>query len=142
MENKQNHLQIGELSKETGVAVSALRYYQEVGLLEPCHISSRTKYRYYKISDISLAKFIKKSQKLGFSLDEIKEILNERDEARSPCPKVKKLAIKKINDLHSKIKELQQLEVELKQYITEAKTELETSPDSQEICGLIDKIKA
>ncbi len=138
--NQQNYVQIGELSKETGVAVSALRYYQEVGLLEPSYISE-TKYRYYQFSDIALAKFIKKSQKLGFSLDDIKQILNERHQGRSPCPKVRSLAKQKINKLHEQIEELRDLEKELKNYITEASAELESNSTDSHICGLIDKVK-
>lgn len=142
MENEQKYLQIGELAKVTGLAVSALRYYQELGLLEPNHVSERTNYRYYKQSDITLAKFIKKSQKLGFSLEEIKEILDERKQGRSPCPKVKALATKRIEDLHMQIEQLQKLEKELKLYITETKQELNSGPDAPEICQLIDEIDA
>ena len=136
--NQQNYLQIGELSKEAGIAVSALRYYQEVGLLEPSYISE-TKYRYYQPSDVALAKFIKKSQRLGFSLDEIKQILNERHEGRSPCPKVRTLAKQKIDKLHEQIDELKKLEKELKDYIIETSNALDSSSSDNRICCLIDK---
>ena len=118
-QNKQDYLQIGELSKQSGIAVSALRYYQ--------------------FSDIALAKFIKKSQRLGFSLDEIKQILNERYKGRSPCPKVRALAKHKIDKLHEQIDELKKLEKELKDYIVEAGAELESASTDKRICGLIDK---
>ncbi len=140
LKNQQNYLQIGELSKQAGVAVSALRYYQEVGLLEPSYISE-TKYRYYQPSDIVLAKFIKKSQRLGFSLDEIKQILDERHEGRSPCPKVRTLAKRRINKLHEQIDELKKLEKELKDYIVEVGNELDSSFSDNRICCLIDKAK-
>ena len=136
--NEEKYLQIGELSKQTGIAVSALRYYQEVGLLEPCYISE-TKYRYYQPSDVALAKFIKKSQKLGFTLEEIKQILDERNAGRSPCPIVRSLAKHKIEELHSQIMELQKLEKELNDYIIEASQELESKADDKRICGLIDE---
>ncbi len=139
LKNQQKYLQIGELSKEAGIAVSALRYYQEVGLLEPSYISE-TKYRYYQFRDIALARFIKKSQKLGFSLDEIKQILNERHQGRSPCPKVRTLAKQKIDKLHEQVDELKRLEQELKNYIVEASAELESGSSDKHICGLIDKV--
>ncbi len=138
LKDQPNYLQIGELAKQTGIAVSALRYYQEVGLLEPSYISE-SKYRYYKLSDIALAKFIKKSQKLGFSLDEIKQILNERHEGRSPCPKVRTLARQKINKLHEQIDELKKLEKELKDYIVETNSAFDSSSSDNRICCLIDK---
>ncbi|MDD9897880.1 MAG: MerR family DNA-binding protein [Candidatus Melainabacteria bacterium] len=138
-ENQPNYLQIGELSKQTGIAVSALRYYQKVGLLEPCHVSLQTKYRYYQVSDVALAKFIKKSQRLGFSLEEIKQILDERNAGRSPCPKVRVLAKSKIGELDQQIADLQKLEQELNDYILQAGKELESKSDDQRICALIDK---
>lgn len=138
LEDQAKYLQIGELSKQTGVAVSALRYYQEVGLLEPSFIAE-SKYRYYQASDIALAKFIKKSQKLGFSLEEIKQILNERHEGRSPCPKVRTFAKRRINKLHEQIDELKKLEKELKDYIIEVSNELDSGSSDNRICYLIDK---
>ncbi len=139
-QSKQDYLQIGELAQQAGVAVSALRYYQEVGLLEPSYISD-SKYRYYQPSDIALAKFIKKSQRLGFSLDEVKQILNERHEGRSPCPKVRVLAKQKIDKLHEQIDELKKLEKELKNYIIETNSALDSSSSDNRICCLIDKAK-
>lgn len=140
LKDQPNYLQIGELAKQAGIAVSALRYYQEVGLLEPSYISD-SKYRYYQFSDIALAKFIKKSQRLGFTLDEIRQILNERHEGKSPCPKVRTLAKQKINKLHEQIDELKKLEKELKDYIIETNSTLDSSSSDNRICCLIDKAK-
>tara|TARA_B100001989_G_C24301883_1_gene346222 strand:+ start:155 stop:586 length:432 start_codon:yes stop_codon:yes gene_type:complete len=136
-ENNQKLLQIGELSKQTGVAVSALRYYEEVNLLQPSYRND-SKYRFYLPSDVALVNFIKKSKGLGFTLEEIKSILNERDKGRSPCPVVRSLAKSKIKDLQKKVDELKKLEKELKNYIVEASSELESGSSDSRICGLID----
>ena len=87
---------------------------------------------------VALNKFIKKSQKLGFSLDEIKQILNERHEGRSPCPKVRSIAKQKINKLHEQVEELNNLEKELKNYILEIDTKFDSDFTDKNICGLID----
>lgn len=137
--NKQKYLRIGEISKKTGVAVSALRYYEEVGLLEPCY-KSESNYRYYLDSDVLLVKFIKKSQHLGFTLEEIGDIFQERENGKSPCPKVRKLAQGKIDSLRKKVSELKKLERELKKYITEADSEINCLPDAKDICHMIDGV--
>lgn len=137
-EKQQDYLQIGELSKQTGVAVSAIRYYEEVNLLEPSYRND-SKYRFYLPSDVALVNFIKKSKGLGFSLEEIKSILKERGEGRSPCPKVRVLAKNKINELQKKMSDLKKLEKDLKDYIVEASSELESGSADSKICGLIDK---
>jgi len=136
-ESDQKYLKIGELAKKTGVAVSAIRYYEEVDLLKPC-FRNNTKYRFYLPSDVVLLNFINKSKRLGFSLEEIKAILHERNEGRSPCPLVREFAKDKIHDLQEKVKELQQLEHELNDYILEASSDLESGADDKKICGLID----
>jgi len=138
--DQANYLQIGELSKQTGVAISAIRYYQEINLLEPSFCND-SKYRFYLPSDVSLVKFIQKSKRLGFSLEDIKSILKERLEGRSPCPKVRSLAKHKIAELQKKTAELQKLEQELNDYIIEASSELESGSNDSNICGLIDKAK-
>ena len=136
--NDGEYLQIGELSKKTGIAVSAIRYYEEVNLLEPSYRSD-SKYRFYLPSDVSLVNFIKKSKSLGFTLDEIKSILKERDQGRSPCPVVRSLAKAKIKELQKKVDDLKQLEKELNDYIIEASSDLESGSKDSKICGLIDK---
>lgn len=83
--------------------------------------------------------FIKKSKNLGFTLEEIKSILKERNEGRSPCPVVRSLAKSKIKDLQKKVDELKKLEKELNNYIVEASSELESDAGDSKICGLIDK---
>lgn len=137
-DSEKNYLKIGELSKATGVAVSAIRYYEEVNLLKPS-FRNNSKYRFYEPGDVTLLNFINKSKRLGFSLEEIKAILHERDEGRSPCPLVRSFAKDKIETLQEKVKELQQLEHELNDYIVEASASLESDPADKKICGLIDE---
>jgi len=100
-----DYLKIGELSKETDIPISALRYYEQIGLLLPAY-KAESNYRYYKQSDIPLALFIKKAQYLGFSLEEIKEIIQERKSGKSACAKVRSFAQTKITELQEKMKEL------------------------------------
>lgn len=138
--SKDGYLRIGELSKETDISVSALRYYEQIGLFTPAY-KAESKYRYYKESDISLAIFIKKAQYLGFSLDEVREILNERKSGKSACPKVRLFAKSKITELQEKVNELKKLENSLKGYITECQSELADEPSDSSVCKLIENVK-
>ena len=141
MENNFNGLlKIGEISKITGVSVSTLRYYEEIGLLKPACKSS-TKYRYYRKDDIQLIIFIKKAQNIGFTLDEIKLIFSERSSGKSPCPKVRDLAQRKIMELRAKIKDLKLIERDLKRYILNCCNEEDSKPHESNVCKMIDKVK-
>lgn len=69
-------LKIGEFSKRNQVSVKTLRYYEEIGLLIPFEIDDWTGYRYYDVSQMKTMNDIFFLKKLGFRLEEIKEMLN------------------------------------------------------------------
>jgi DNA-binding transcriptional MerR regulator/effector-binding domain-containing protein len=68
---------IGDFSKITRLPVSALRYYADIGLLEPQHIEAETGYRYYSLEQVPRLNRILALRDLGLSLHQIKEIMQE-----------------------------------------------------------------
>ena len=138
--NLKGLIKIGEIAKIIGTTVSTLRYYEEIGLVQPADKSS-AKYRYYKKDDVQLVVFIKKAQNIGFTLDEIKLILRERNSGKSPCPKVRDLAQRKIIELREKIKNLKLIERDLKRYVLNCCHEEDSKPHESNVCKMIDKIK-
>lgn len=68
-------LSIGEFSKICKVSTKTLRYYEEIGLLNPDEINPETGYRYYSISQLKIMLLINRLKAYHFSLDEIKTIL-------------------------------------------------------------------
>lgn len=77
-----NFITIGELSKRTGVAVSALRFYEEKGILHPLRTGGNQ--RRFLRSDIRRVSFVLIAQKLGLALDEIVAHLANLPEGRNP----------------------------------------------------------
>ena len=77
-----NFITIGELAKRTGVAVSALRFYEEKGLLHPLRTSGNQ--RRFLRSDIRRVSFVLIAQKLGLGLEEIVAHLAQLPEGRNP----------------------------------------------------------
>ena len=77
-----NFITIGELSKRTGVAVSALRFYEEKGLLHPLRTGGNQ--RRFLRSDIRRVSFVLIAQKLGLALEEIVAHLANLPEGRNP----------------------------------------------------------
>ena len=88
---------IGRAAKEAGVSVQAVPYYERLGLLPTAH-RTPTGYRIYGPEAVDRLRFIKQAQALGFSLDEIREILRLRYEGRSPCECVRNLLQEKIEN--------------------------------------------
>ena len=100
-------MQIGELSKNTGFQVETLRYYEKEGLLKPV---SRTAsgYRQYDNESLKQLRFIKQAKSVGFSLNEILELLTLRVERdQHSCGDVKTIAEMKIKKIDGKINELE-----------------------------------
>ena len=69
-------LSIGEFSNICKVSTKTLRYYAEIGLLEPSEVNPENGYRYYSIEQLKTMLFINRLKSYSFSLDEIKKILH------------------------------------------------------------------
>lgn len=74
---KKTKLKIGVFSQMMQVTVKTLRYYEQKGLLLPCEVNEWTGYRYYNIEQMQRLNTIRQLQRLGFTLDEIKELYEE-----------------------------------------------------------------
>ena len=113
--SKLAYLKIGELARITGLTVGNLRYYSDIGLLQPVHRGDNG-YRYYAQNASEQVEFIKKAQTLGFSLEEIKQILDVRDGGEVPCDLVQSLLQNKIEQLAIQIKQMTMFKGELEAY--------------------------
>lgn len=102
-------MRIGELSKSAGFQVETLRYYEKQGLLEPVS-RSESGYRQYDDKSLTQLHFIKQAKSVGFSLNEISELLALRvDKDQHSCGEVKSIAEQKLEQIDFKIKELNRM---------------------------------
>ena len=103
MSNPSEQLTIGIFAKRAGVNVETIRFYQRKGLL----LEPKKPYggiRRYSHADIARLRFIKSAQQLGFSLDEIAELLRLEDGAH--CGEARELAERKLEDVRNKLANL------------------------------------
>src|SRR5581483_6444195 len=98
-------LKVGAVAKAAGVGVQTLHYYERIGLL-PKPARSEANYRVYSADAVRRVTFIKKAQALGFSLTEIKEILELKSHGRAPCCKVTELGEKHLRDIDARLAQL------------------------------------
>ncbi len=101
----QKSLSIGRLAATCGVNVETIRYYQRIGIISEPEKPAQG-FRQYPASDIDRILFIKRAQALGFSLQEINELLALNE---SCCEDVRERAIEKRDHIEAQIKDLQQL---------------------------------
>lgn len=100
---------IGQLAKRCDVSSDTLRFYEKNGLLVPSG-RSESGYRLYSEDDLSRIRFILRAKAVGLSLDEIRELLDIRLEAcQHSCAEVKAITQAKLDEVDSKIAELQRI---------------------------------
>ncbi len=98
-------IRTGEVAARAGVNIQTLRYYERRGLLkEPPRRSSG--FRRYPEEAVRIVRFIKHAQQLGFTLREIDELLQLREDRDRTCAQVRRAAEAKIADIDSKLKRL------------------------------------
>lgn len=133
-EEGRRMLKIGEVSKRSGIGIEALRFYEKSGLLDK---PSRTYggYRVYDADVLERLAFIKQAQALGFSLEEIRRIIEDARKGQSPCDEVREIVRRRMEELDERLRELQRYRKELKQTLEEW-DKVGRAPGH--ICGLIE----
>ena len=105
-------VRIGELARRSGLATTALRYYDKAGLL-PASTRTAAGYRTYDPDVLPRLAFIRSAQTVGLSLAEIRDVIGIRDRGTAPCAHVLELIGGRRAEVQVRIRELQELEREL-----------------------------
>jgi DNA-binding transcriptional MerR regulator len=105
-------MQIGEVAQKVGLATSAIRFYEEKGLIpEPERTDSG--YRDYDPAAVDRLLFIRSGQAVGLTLAELGQVLQIRDQGDSPCRHVTELLDTRIDDVDQRIEDLRRLRGDL-----------------------------
>lgn len=114
MQTILENLTIGAFAKAAGVNVETIRFYQRKGLL-PEPDKPYGSIRRYGDADVTRVRFVKSAQRLGFSLDEIAELLRLDDGTR--CDEASQLAEHKLRDVREKMTDLARMEAVLSKLV-------------------------
>jgi Cu(I)-responsive transcriptional regulator len=106
------HLTIGRLAEATGTNVETVRYYERAGLIAPPARTSGN-YRSYRTEDLERLRFIRRTRQLGFSLEEVRALLDMARQRDRDCATVDELAKRHLSDIDRKIDDLKALRREL-----------------------------
>ncbi len=131
--------QVSELAQKCNVSKDTVRYYAKIGLLHPLR-NADNGYQYFNERDIKHLDFIKRAQYLGYSLKEIKHIIEQSQNGASPCPLVRDLIQQRLKSNKERLTQL----IELQHHIEEALLKWQVMPngvpDGDSICALIESI--
>lgn len=99
---------IGEAAQRSGVSARMVRHYESLGLL-PAVARTESGYRQYGEADIHTLRFIKRSRDLGFSMEEIAELVGLWNNRRRASSSVKRIAEKHLGELEQRIADMQSM---------------------------------
>lgn len=131
-------MQIGELAKQVGVNIQTVRFYERKRLF-PAPRRKASGYRIYGDEDLHRLRFIRQAKALGFSLDEIREILDMRARGACPCGRVLGMAEQHLRGTQQRIRQLTQFVRELSVAVRQWKRSEQSELDANEFCALIER---
>jgi Cu(I)-responsive transcriptional regulator len=126
-------MNIGEAAKASGVSAKMIRHYESVGLFPEAHRTD-SGYRQYSDKEVSTLRFIRQSRDLGFSIEQIRELLGLWQNRRRPSRQVKALAQAHIQELDQKLQELHTMKATLEHLVHCC------SGDDRPDCPIIDNL--
>ena len=132
-----NHITTSVLAKEANVPVFTVRHYTRIGLLNPSKQPSNG-YKVYRDSDVKLLRFITNAKDLGFTLNEISQILDMADHHESPCPVVREIIEKRIVENRRRIKQMQIMQKKMENAEKQWKSMDDEVPTGHSVCHLIE----
>ena len=109
-------MRIGAAAEQAGVNVQTLRYYERRGLL-PRPPRRTSGYREFPDEAVRVVRFVKRAQDLGFTLDEIEELLKLRNDRRRDRGRIRTVARTRVREIEGKIAELQAMKQALSHLI-------------------------
>ena len=126
-------MRIGELAAATGTTTKALRFYEQAGLLPP---AARTAagYRDYTPASIARLGFIRRGQRAGLTLAQIRDILQIRDSGQAPCGHVAQVLGSRLAELDRQVADLLELRATVARLHEDATTPEPSSCQSQDVC--------
>jgi MerR family copper efflux transcriptional regulator len=128
---------IGFIAKQSGIPIKTIRYYEELGLLKTM---GRTEggFRLFSADVFARLNFIKRAQKLGLSLLEIREFLEIHDQGDLPCDHVQERLRNKLIEVDRQIQQLQILRQELERLL--AGEDILPKTSAAIICPIIEQV--
>ena len=133
-------LTVNELATQSGAPAHVVRYYVRIGLIHPAGQKDNG-YRLFAPSDAGRLRFIRMAKHLGFTLNEIREITQHAEHGESPCPDVRRIIRRRIQDNRVKIEAMMRLQTRMEQALEQWETMPDGIPDGHSVCHLIESFE-
>ncbi len=130
-------MNVRDVAVLANVKPEVVRYYSRIRLITP-HKSKKNGYKLYGDDDISRLIFIRKSKELGYTLNEIRNILSHANAGKSPCPMVREIIENRIDDNRQRLDDMLDLQQRMEIAVEQWKQLPDGMPDGDSVCVLIE----
>ncbi|WP_336365546.1 MerR family transcriptional regulator [Marinobacter sp. C2H3] len=131
-------MKVKDIATAAGVNPDTVRFYTRERLLRPVR-NPDNNYQQYDAEDLRRLRFARKARQLGFSLPEIRDILEQADDHHSPCPMVRDVFQHRLAEVEREIAELQALRTRMMSALEAWQAMPDGTPDGHTICRLIER---
>lgn len=128
-----------EVEAATGVSADAVRWYVRKGLLRPRR-NARNGYHEFGRVDVRELAFIRRAKRLGFTLKEVRRILEQSRRHESPCPEVRDIVQKRAVEVDAQLEELARMERHMRRALRLWRRMPDSVPTGEEICRLVEAL--
>jgi MerR family transcriptional regulator, copper efflux regulator len=129
-------ISIGQVAKKAGVSVETIRFYESKGLIEKPE-RKESGYRQYLPNVVIRLQFIQQAKQLGFTLNEIQELLSLRADTEAGCQDIRSVGASKLHEVEEKIVALRKIQRALKQLVDDC-----PGKGSKSACPILDALDA
>jgi MerR family transcriptional regulator, mercuric resistance operon regulatory protein len=130
---------IGVIAKRAGLSIDTVRFYEKLHLLKSPP-RTQSGYRLYGAEELRTLRFITGAQKLGFSLQEIRQLIDIQRCQGETCEKTSRLIDEKLRQVHEKIRQLREIECSLENALLKCSRKLKMSSRSSPDCPVLDEL--
>lgn len=130
-------MRVNQLAREIGVTADTVRFYTRIGYLKPVK-NPANGYKEYSLQSKRLLRFILSSRQLGFSVDDIGQILHTADQGVSPCPLARRLIQQRLEENEKNFRDSAQLRQRMLSAIETWNQKPDRAPTGDMVCHLIE----
>ncbi|MFT6600260.1 MAG: DNA-binding transcriptional MerR regulator [Alloalcanivorax sp.] len=130
-------MRVTDLARRADTTAETVRHYTDLGLLTPRR-DPHNGYRQYNSVDLSRLRFALKARSLGFTLGDVRELIEESEGGDTPCPRVRSLIEARLAEVEARISELSELSARMRAAMDDWSRAPDCHLDGGRVCGLID----
>ncbi len=134
-------MKVIEVARLLNITADTVRFYTRIKILNPAK-NKANGYREYSDNDVKRLRFVLCARQLGFSVEDIQEILGHADKKKTPCPTVRRLIDLRLHETEERLKETLKLKDRMQRAVLEWSQKPDKTPTGHMLCHLIEEFTA